>query len=165
MAFPPFLVVRSSASLEHRSALLDEGAGGLLVVLGFAGADHAGSLAVERRGERAFLGHLHVLLHVPPGNPWTGGQSVTINGTNLSGATSVTFGGTAGAITSNTATTIVVTTPAHGIGAVDVVVTTPGGSATSTGGYTYASGIPTLSEWMLIALAAALMMIAAAKLR
>ena len=32
---------RRSVALEHRRALLDEGAGGFLVVLGLAGADHA----------------------------------------------------------------------------------------------------------------------------
>jgi hypothetical protein len=32
-----------------------------------------------------------------------------------------------------------VTTPAHGAGAVDVVVTTPGGSVTLVNGYTYAA--------------------------
>src|SRR6188472_1346520 len=55
-----------SVSLEHRGALLDEGAGGFLVVLGLAGADHARGLRVERLGKRALLGDLHVLLHVPP---------------------------------------------------------------------------------------------------
>jgi hypothetical protein len=35
------------------------------------------------------------------------------------------------------ATSITCSTPAHAGGAVDVVVTTPGGSATSTGGFTY----------------------------
>jgi hypothetical protein len=68
-----------------------------------------------------------------------GGTSVTITGTNLANASSVTFGGVAGTITSNpNSTTVVVTTPAHVAGAVDVVVTTPGGSATNSGGYTYA---------------------------
>ncbi len=66
-----------------------------------------------------------------------GGQSVTITGTNLSNATSVTFGGLPAPMTANTATSIVVITPAHAAGAVDVVVTTAGGSGTSTSGYTY----------------------------
>src|ERR1700743_1673448 len=54
-----------SVPLEYRRALLDEGAGGCLVVLGLAGADHARRFRIERLGERALLGDLHVLLHVP----------------------------------------------------------------------------------------------------
>jgi hypothetical protein len=74
--------------------------------------------------------------------PPAGGNVVTITGTNLTGATSVTFGGTAGtALTVASATQLTVTAPA-GTGTVDVAVTTPGGTATSTGGYAYA---PTLT--------------------
>src|SRR4029077_16306153 len=62
-----------------------------------------------------------------------------------SGATSVTFGGSAATITNNTATTITVTTPAHAAGAVDVVVTASAGSATLTGGYTYIAA-PTITS-------------------
>src|SRR5439155_878407 len=76
----------------------------------------------------------------PNSGPTAGGQSVNINGADLSGATSVTFGGAAAAITANTATQITVTTPTHAAGAVDVVVTTPGGNTTSTGGYTFQAG-------------------------
>ncbi|MBS0582315.1 MAG: IPT/TIG domain-containing protein, partial [Proteobacteria bacterium] len=66
-----------------------------------------------------------------------GGTSVTITGTNLAGASSVTFDGLTAAIGSNTATQVVVTSPAHALGAVDVVVTTPGGTATAVGAFTY----------------------------
>jgi len=74
-----------------------------------------------------------------------GGESVTITGSNLSGATSVTFGGTAGAITANAAASITVTAPAHAVGTVDVTVTTAGGSATSTGGYSFGA-VPTITK-------------------
>ncbi|WP_169055411.1 putative Ig domain-containing protein [Rhizobium sp. P44RR-XXIV] len=68
----------------------------------------------------------------------TGGTSVTIAGTSLSGATSVSFGGTpATGFTVNSATSITATTPAHAAGAVDVSVTTLGGTATLVGGYTF----------------------------
>jgi hypothetical protein len=61
-----------------------------------------------------------------------GGTSVTVTGTNLSGATAVNFGAVAGTITANTATTVTVTSPSGSVGVVDVTVTTPGGtSATS----------------------------------
>ena len=73
----------------------------------------------------------------PNTGPTAGGQSVTIDGTALSGAMSVTFGGNPATIDSNTATQIIVTTSAGTAGAVEVVVTTPGGSDTATGGYSY----------------------------
>ena len=75
-----------------------------------------------------------------------GGTPVTITGTNLTGATSVTFGGTAGSITANSATSITVTSPPHAAGAFDVVVTTPGGSSATSANskYTY-TPLPTLS--------------------
>ncbi len=72
----------------------------------------------------------------PSGGPAAGGQSVTITGTNLSGA-SVTIGGNAATVTGTTATTVTFTTPAHAVGAVDVTVTASGDSATAVGGYTY----------------------------
>jgi hypothetical protein len=61
---------------------------------------------------------------------------VTITGTGVSGTTSVTFGGVPASFTVISPTQIEATTPA-GSGTVDVVVTTAGGSATVTDGYTY----------------------------
>jgi Ca2+-binding RTX toxin-like protein len=55
------------------------------------------------------------------------GTSVTITGTNLSGATTVTFNGVGGTITSNTATEIVTTVPADATTG-PVSVTTAGGT-------------------------------------
>ena len=80
---------------------------------------------------------------VPNSGPVAGGTTVVITGTNLTGGT-VTFGGTAATCTVNSATQITCTTPAHTPGAVDVVVTTPGGTATSTGGFTYVP-LPTVT--------------------
>ncbi|ATN37804.1 hypothetical protein ACO34A_29010 (plasmid) [Rhizobium sp. ACO-34A] len=56
-----------------------------------------------------------------------GGTVVTITGTNLANASAVRFGSAPAAITSNTATSITVTTAAHVPGFVGVAVTTPGG--------------------------------------
>ncbi|WP_245606844.1 choice-of-anchor U domain-containing protein [Simplicispira psychrophila] len=80
----------------------------------------------------------------PSSGSTAGGTSVTLTGTNLTGATSVQFGGTAATnVTVNSATQITATTPAHAAGAVNVAVTTPGGTATLTNGYTYALPAPT----------------------
>jgi len=70
---------------------------------------------------------------VPNSGPAARGTSVTITGTNLTGATAVMFGGTAAAtFTVTDATHIAATSPA-GSGTVDVTVTTPSGtSATSS---------------------------------
>jgi len=74
----------------------------------------------------------------PTSGSTAGGQTVTITGTNLTGTTLVTFGGTAATINGTpTATQVVATTPAHAAGVVNVAVTTPGGTTTATGGYTY----------------------------
>jgi hypothetical protein len=83
----------------------------------------------------------------PTAGPLAGGTSVTITGTNFTGATGVSFGGTAGTgIVVNSATQITVTAPAHAAGQVDVTVTTPGGtSATSASDhYTYLA-LPTVT--------------------
>ncbi|HUJ13277.1 MAG TPA: IPT/TIG domain-containing protein, partial [Thermoanaerobaculia bacterium] len=94
----------------------------------------------------------------------TGGLSVTITGTSLAGATLVTFGGVAATIVSSNATSIVVTTPAHAAGAVDVVVVTPGGTATAASAFTFVAQIPTLSFWMLILLGLTLATIATVRM-
>ena len=65
-----------------------------------------------------------------------GGFTVDIAGTNLSGATSVSFGGAAATIISDSSTKIVVTAPAApspGSGTVNVTVTTAGGTSAITG--------------------------------
>ncbi|WP_242699162.1 MULTISPECIES: IPTL-CTERM sorting domain-containing protein [unclassified Delftia] len=79
----------------------------------------------------------------PNSGSTAGSTSVTLTGNNLTGATAVSFGGTAAlGYTVNNATTITATTPAHAAGAVNVSVTTPGGSATLTNGYTYNVPVP-----------------------
>jgi hypothetical protein len=75
----------------------------------------------------------------PNRGPIAGGQTVTISGTTLLGATSVVFGSIsvpAASFVSNSATEIVLLTPAQGAGgAVTVTVNFPGGAPTTT--YTY----------------------------
>jgi uncharacterized repeat protein (TIGR02543 family) len=66
-----------------------------------------------------------------------GGSSVIITGTNLLNATSVTVGGVSATLGANTQTTQAITTPSTTVGAKDIVVTTPSGSVTSNGAFTY----------------------------
>jgi hypothetical protein len=74
----------------------------------------------------------------PTSGPMAGGTGVTITGTNFTGATAVTIGGVAAtSITVVNDTTITATTPVHAAGAVDVIVTTPGGPGTGTGLFTF----------------------------
>lgn len=72
----------------------------------------------------------------------SGGASVTIRGANYSGtpgATSVTFGGVPATNVSVLGSGMITArTPAHAIGAVDVVVTTASETATLVNGFTYA---------------------------
>ena len=66
----------------------------------------------------------------PAAGTTAGGTSVTLAGTNFTGATGVTFDGVAGTSLSVTNDgELTITTPAHAAGAVDVVVTTPSGSS------------------------------------
>jgi len=77
----------------------------------------------------------------PNTGPTTGGTSVVVTGTNLTGATSVRFGG-ANATSFIVAgpTRITAVTPAGSLGTVDVTVTTPGGTSavSSADQFTYA---------------------------
>ena len=68
----------------------------------------------------------------------SGGVGVTLTGTNLTGTTGVTLGGVAAtSVNVVSSTSVTAVTPAHAVGAVDVVISTPQGSATLTNGFTY----------------------------
>lgn len=80
----------------------------------------------------------------PSAGPTSGGTTVTITGTNLTGATVVDFGATAATgVTVNSATSITATAPAHAAGTVDVTVTTAGGTSAVSGNdqYTYVTPV------------------------
>jgi hypothetical protein len=80
----------------------------------------------------------------PVTGPTSGGTAVTITGTDLNGATEVTFGGVpATTVVVVDATTLTAVTLAHPAGPVDVSVTTVGGSGTATDAFTYVAP-PTL---------------------
>lgn len=91
----------------------------------------------------------------PASGPIDGGTVVTITGTGLTAATSVTFGGVAATtVTVDSATKITATAPARPAGIVDVLVTTPGGTSANTAAdnflYVAPAPVPTLSEWAMI---------------
>ncbi|MGO4649772.1 beta strand repeat-containing protein, partial [Nocardia sp. 2YAB30] len=80
---------------------------------------------------------------IPNVGPVSGGTTVVLTGTGLTGATAVTFGGTpATSFTVNSATQITAVAPA-GTGTVPVTVTTSGGTTNGVA-YTYVS-VPTLT--------------------
>ncbi|WP_228001490.1 beta strand repeat-containing protein [Nocardia australiensis] len=76
----------------------------------------------------------------PTAGPLVGGTSVTLTGTGLTTTQSVTFGGVVASFTVVSDTQVVAVTPPGAAGAVDIVVTTSGGSVTATGGFTYVAG-------------------------
>jgi hypothetical protein len=84
----------------------------------------------------------------PTSGPAAGGTSVVITGTNFSGVSAVSFGGTASTtFTVDSATQITATAPAHAAGVVDVTVTAAGGTSTTGAGdqYTYVAA-PTVTS-------------------
>ncbi|KAB8066534.1 IPT/TIG domain-containing protein [Janthinobacterium violaceinigrum] len=106
-----------------------------------------GTSAASANDQFTYVGAPVVSSISPTSGPIAGGSTVTISGTNFSGATAVTFGGTAAtAFNVNSATQITATAPA-GTGTVDVRITTIGGtSATSANDqFTYV-GIPVVSS-------------------
>ena len=65
----------------------------------------------------------------PASGTTAGGTEIVLMGTGFTGATSVHFGTASGTIDANTGTFIIVTTPTHAAGIVDVTVTTPSGTS------------------------------------
>ncbi|WP_431954590.1 IPT/TIG domain-containing protein [Actinacidiphila sp. bgisy167] len=81
-----------------------------------------------------------LLTVVPNQGPTTGGTVVTLTGTELTSTSSVTFDGNPAPFTVINSSTVSAVTPPGAVGAVDVIVTTDGGSATAVGGFTYVAG-------------------------
>ena len=83
----------------------------------------------------------------PSAGPLGGSTSVTITGTNLTGATAVEFRGHGGAVHARTPRpSITVNAPGGSPGTVDVTVTTPGGtSATSSADHFTYMAAPTVT--------------------
>lgn len=78
-----------------------------------------------------------------------GGTTITISGTNLTGATAVNFGAATATPTNVTATSLQAVCPAVATaGTVSVRVTTPGGTSADTAqdDFTYTVGVPTVTD-------------------
>jgi DNA-binding beta-propeller fold protein YncE len=99
-------------------------------------------------GDRFRFGALPTVRSVsPPGGPTSGGNTVSIAGANLAGATAVKFGAAAATnVVVVSATQVTAIAPANSAGTVDVTVTTPiGTSATNASdGYTY-TAVPSVT--------------------
>lgn len=68
----------------------------------------------------------------------SGGTGFTLTGTGLTGTTGITFDGVAAtSVNVVNSTTVTAVTPAQVVGAVDVVIATPAGSATLANGFSY----------------------------
>ncbi|MEU9287903.1 IPT/TIG domain-containing protein [Streptomyces sp. NPDC048275] len=82
-----------------------------------------------------FYAALPTLTALDPGSgPTAGGTTVRITGSNLLGATAVRFDGVAAdSFTVDSATQITAVTRSHAPGAIEVTVTTPGGTSNSLG--------------------------------
>ena len=126
----------STSFYQHQSALktMAEALG----LTGFPGA----SAAAPNMAEFIETAAPTVNSISPAAGTTSGGTAVTISGNHFATGATVTFGGAAaGTINVISGTTITATTPAHALGAVNVVVTNPPGlSGTLAGGYTYTSG-------------------------
>ena len=87
----------------------------------------------------------------PASGPAKGGTSVTIIGTNFTGATAVKFGTKAASSFKLVSSTKITATSPKGTGTVDVTVTTPGGTSAVVAAdkFTYGGGKPTVRGFSL----------------
>ncbi|GGV96727.1 hypothetical protein GCM10015535_66690 [Streptomyces gelaticus] len=76
----------------------------------------------------------------PTSGPTSGGTAVTITGTNLTSTSQVTFDSVPAPFSVIDATTVSAVAPPGTVGAVDVAVTNPAGTATDVGAFTYVTG-------------------------
>jgi hypothetical protein len=116
------------------------------------GSGSSGKISVTTAGGTAVSGDSFIYTTAPAPvissfTPSSGpsGTTVTINGINLSGATAVSFGGTAAAsftVNSSTKITAVVGSGSSG----QISVTTPGGTASSSASFTYLA-LPAISSF------------------
>ena len=84
----------------------------------------------------------------PAAGPTSGGTSVTVSGSDLAGASAVSFGGQAAtSFTIDSPTEITAFAPAHAAGTVAVTVTTPGGTSADTSADDYEYGVEFVASY------------------
>ena len=93
-------------------------------------------VATQRRSY-TYLPDVRITAISPVTGPIAGGTTVTLTGTGFTAGTLVRFGGSPASVTIDSATQITALTPSGAAGAVDVIVSTPGGPWTSRGAFTY----------------------------
>jgi hypothetical protein len=122
---------------ENTLGTLLGGIGGYVLSQG-VGKAAAEAVKTGLMGGAAQAAALAITALSPDVGPVGGGITVRITGTGFAAGATVTVDGTQATVTNPTSTTIDVTTPAHAVGAVDVVVTNPDGkSATAPKKFTY----------------------------
>ena len=91
----------------------------------------AGTSAISSADKYTYEGAPAITAITPDSGSGSGGSTVTITGTSLSGITAVAFGANAGTniAVNNAGTSLTVTTPAGKVGNVSVSVTSPGGTS------------------------------------
>ncbi|WP_312916536.1 Calx-beta domain-containing protein, partial [Stenotrophomonas sp.] len=110
-------------------------------------SDVSGATTVDGQGVGTILNDdpvpVPAIISISPASgPAAGGTAVTLTGANFSGATAVTFGAKSAVnVIVNSATSIAATSPAGSAGTVDITVTTPGGTSTTSAAdrFTYVS--------------------------
>ncbi|WP_030059794.1 IPT/TIG domain-containing protein [Streptomyces novaecaesareae] len=117
-ASAPFMVVSDT----QISATVPAGTGSVTVTV-------TTSAGTSNSVTYTYLGAPVITSLTPNQGPTSGGNTVTISGTNLSGVTSVLFGTHTAALTANTASQITVTAPAGAAQSVNVTVTTGVGTS------------------------------------
>jgi len=122
-----------SFTVESPTKILAQAPAGTIGTVDVTVTTAAGTSAKGAADKFTFLAAPTIKKIAPKAGPATGGTVVTITGTGLTGATSVSFGVNAGKVlTVKSATAMTVESPA-GTGTVSVLVSAPGGTSAPTG--------------------------------
>lgn len=122
-----------TSSLSLNGATISDAAGNAAVIT-LPGLDAAGALGVNKN---IVIDTAPVIITIVPAvGPTMGGTTVAVNGNNLSQA-AITFAGIAGTMLTATNSQVILLTPPHASGAVDVAAVGPQATATKVAGYLY----------------------------
>ena len=115
-------------------------AGAVTVTVTFPG----GAQAIRGNAYSFVATTLSITAVTPSKGSVDGGTAVSISGSAFQSGATVAFGTAAATVTFLDAQTLIAIAPAHAVGAIDVVVTNPGGAtARRTSGFTFVSADPT----------------------